>query len=158
MSLSNGTVNTITLVGHLGKDVEAKTYNDKTKYSFSLATSRNIKNNGNWEVVTDWHYVEIWNLSNNIAQYLKKGTKVAILGTLTYNTWKEDNNKQVVKAVISAEGINLVDKVDRQQSQTSAPAQNQPRANHNFTPNNQNAPAQNQPANTNYYDDFSTDF
>lgn len=138
MSLANGTLNTITLVGNLGKDAEVKTFGDKTKYTMSVATARNVKRDGNWETVTDWHTVESWNLSNNTAQYLKKGIKVAVTGSLTYSSWQEDNGNKVTRSFILADSVGLVDKAEKASAPEQAEAQ--PQANRRFDPNRRTAP------------------
>lgn len=67
----------ITIVGNLGRDPEMRhTQNGKTVTSFSVATK-------NWQGETTWFRVEVWGKqAENANQYLSKGSKVLVDGTL----------------------------------------------------------------------------
>jgi single-strand DNA-binding protein len=82
--------NSVQLIGRLGKDPEVKTFGDKVKASFSIATSDSYKNQKGEKVQdTQWHNVVIWGKLAGIAEkYLKKGNEVAIEGKLVHRVYE----------------------------------------------------------------------
>ena len=53
--------NSVQLIGRLGKDPEVKTFGDKKKAAFSIATSDAYKNQKGEKVEdTQWHNLVIW--------------------------------------------------------------------------------------------------
>ncbi len=82
--------NSVQLIGRLGKDPEVKTFGDKKKVSFSLATTDSYKNKKGEKVEdTQWHNVVIWGSLAGVAEkYLKKGQEVAVEGKLLHNTYE----------------------------------------------------------------------
>ncbi len=67
----------ITLVGHLGRDVSIKDVGDKKVASVSLAVSK--KRNGN--DTTSWYDLNFWGRQAEVAaQYLAKGSAVMVVG------------------------------------------------------------------------------
>ncbi len=53
--------NSVQLIGRLGKDPEVKTFGDKKKAAFSIATSDSYKNQKGEKVEdTQWHNLVIW--------------------------------------------------------------------------------------------------
>ena len=68
----------VTLIGHLGRDVDLKSLPDGTAVAnFSLATSRKRKDG---EITTWWNCVLFGKRGEAIAQYLHKGDPVLIQG------------------------------------------------------------------------------
>ncbi len=82
--------NSVQLIGRLGKDPEVKTFGEKMKASFSIATSDSYKNQKGEKVQdTQWHNVVIWGKLAGIAEkYLKKGNEVAIEGKLVHRVYE----------------------------------------------------------------------
>ena len=75
-------INTITITGRLGRDAELRG-NDGSILSMSVASNYSAKENGQWVEKTNWlDAVMFGNRALAIAQYLKKGTQVAISGEL----------------------------------------------------------------------------
>ena len=97
-------LNSVTLIGRLGKDPEIKTTNAGKKFArFSLATSKKIKG----EDVTQWHQVVVWNekLSEVIESYVNKGDMLAIQGEIEYRKYEKDGvEKYATDIVIPAFG------------------------------------------------------
>ena len=103
-------INSMTLIGNLGKDAELKRTPNGAEYTvFSLATSESYKDrNGEWQSETEWHYVKVWGRSaERAAQQLKKGVKVYVEGKLksyevdgvrryevSAHTWRSLDSKQ----------------------------------------------------------------
>ena len=82
-----GSVNKVILIGNLGRDPEVRTFGNGGKVcNLRIATSENWKdkNTGERREKTEWHSVAIFNdgLVRIAEQYLKKGSKVYIEGTL----------------------------------------------------------------------------
>ena len=93
--------NSVQLIGRLGKDPEVKTFNDKKKAAFSLATSETYKNQKGEKVEdTQWHNVVIWGKLAGIAEkYLKKGNEVAIEGKLIHRVYETNGEKRFVTEI-----------------------------------------------------------
>jgi single-strand DNA-binding protein len=91
-----GSLNKVMLIGNLGKDPEVRSFQNGGKVcNFSLATSESWKdkNSGERREKTDWHNVAIFNenLVRIAEQYLKKGSKVYIEGSLQTRKWQDQS-------------------------------------------------------------------
>ena len=88
--------NSVHLIGRLGKDPEVKTFNEKKKASFSIATSDTYKNQKGEKVEdTQWHNVVVWGKLAGVAEkYLKKGNEVAIEGKLVHRVFETNGEKR----------------------------------------------------------------
>lgn len=89
--------NTVTLIGHLGKDPEIRTFDSGKKMAtFSLATNDSYKNQKGEKVEdTQWHTLVIWGKLADVAgQYLKKGSEVAVEGKLIHRTYETPNGEK----------------------------------------------------------------
>jgi single-strand DNA-binding protein len=88
--------NSVQLIGRLGKDPEVKTFGDKKKASFSIATSESYKNTKGEKVEdTQWHNVVIWGKLAGIAEkYLKKGQEIAVEGKLVHRDYETDKGEK----------------------------------------------------------------
>ncbi|MBQ4875275.1 MAG: single-stranded DNA-binding protein [Rickettsiaceae bacterium H1] len=89
-------LNKVTLIGRLGKDPEIRTMQDSRQLAaFSVATSESwIDKNTNERVEkTDWHNIVIFNekLVPIAQNYLHKGSKVYIEGSLKTRKWTDSN-------------------------------------------------------------------
>ncbi len=82
--------NSVQLIGRLGKDPEVKTFGDKKKASFSIATTDSYKNAKGEKVEdTQWHNLVIWGSLAGVAEkYLKKGQEIAIEGKLVHRMYE----------------------------------------------------------------------
>ena len=83
-----GSVNKVILIGNLGKDPEIRSMPSGDRMaSFSLATSESWRDrsSGERKEKTEWHNITIFNdnLVKVAENYLKKGSKVYIEGSLT---------------------------------------------------------------------------
>lgn len=93
--------NSVQLIGRLGKDPEVKTFNEKKKASFSIATSETYKNQKGEKVEdTQWHNVVIWGKLAGIAEkYLKKGNEVALEGKLIHRIYETNGEKRFITEI-----------------------------------------------------------
>lgn len=102
-----GSLNKATLIGHLGKDPEIRSFqNGGRAASFSIATSESWKDKqtGERKERTEWHRISILNdgLVTVAEKYLKKGAKVYVEGQLETRKWtdKEGHEKYSTEIVL----------------------------------------------------------
>lgn len=93
-------LNTITVVGRLGRDAELKYIGDGTAcLGFSIAVNRSEKKDGQWVDVADWWKVEMFGKrAEAVAKYLTKGKQVAVSGQAAINKGKDDKLYPTIKA------------------------------------------------------------
>src|SRR5690348_11844907 len=95
-------VNKVILLGHLGRDAEAKfTPSGIQRAQFSIATSRRWKDQSSqeWKEETDWHNCILWR-SENVINYLTKGQPVYVEGRLQTRSYEKDGQKHWVTEVV----------------------------------------------------------
>lgn len=89
----SGTVNKVILIGNLGQDPELRYMpngNAVTNISIATTESWTDKNSGQKQERTEWHRVSLFNRLAEVAgQYLSKGAKVYIEGTLQTRKWTD---------------------------------------------------------------------
>jgi len=120
-------VNKVILIGVLGQDPEVKYMpNGNAVANISMATSESWKDKqtGQTQERTEWHRVVFFNRLGEIAgEYLKKGSKVYIEGSLRTRKWQgQDGQDRYTTEIVASEMQMLDSKGDRQQS---APQQQQ---------------------------------
>lgn len=90
-------INKVTLIGTLGRDPETKFTNAGNAIAeFSMATSESWKDKGSGERKerTEWHnFVAFGRLAEVAGQYLRKGSRAYIEGTLRTDSWERDGTK-----------------------------------------------------------------
>lgn len=76
-------MNSITVAGNIGKDAELRhTQNGDAVASFSVADSQGK------DKETLWFDCSLWGKrADSLAPYLRKGTRVTVVGTLTMRAW-----------------------------------------------------------------------
>jgi single-strand DNA-binding protein len=102
-------LNKVMLTGRLGKDVELRvTPNGSSVATFSVASSRNIKDGDGWKEQTEWFNVVAWEkLAETCANYLHKGSRVFIEGRLQTREYEKDGQKRYFTEVIANDLIML---------------------------------------------------
>tara|TARA_B100000945_G_scaffold126055_1_gene100311 strand:- start:209 stop:649 length:441 start_codon:yes stop_codon:yes gene_type:complete len=97
-------INKVILVGNLGQDPDVKyTAGGAAVTTLSIATSESWKDKdtGNDQERTEWHRVVLWRRLAEIAgEYLKKGSKVYIEGSLQTRKWEQDGVTRYTTEVI----------------------------------------------------------
>lgn len=88
-------INKVTLIGNVGRDPEIRTTQDgKEIASITLATSESWKDraSGERKERTEWHRIVIFadGLVNIIKNYVKKGSKIYIEGSLQTRKWVDN--------------------------------------------------------------------
>jgi single-strand DNA-binding protein len=104
-------MNSITLLGRLGKDPEVKFLNNGNAVAkFSLATTRKWKDKqtGEAKEKTEWHQCTAWGKTGElIAEYFSKGDMILLEGALEYNEWEKEGVK-ITSAQINVSGFHFV--------------------------------------------------
>ncbi len=93
-----GSVNKVILIGNLGRDPEARSFQSGGRVvNLRIATSETWrdKQSGERKERTEWHSVVIFNenLGRVAEQYLKKGSKVYIEGQLETRKWQDQSGQ-----------------------------------------------------------------
>ncbi|APH72463.1 single-stranded DNA-binding protein [Aquibium oceanicum] len=93
-----GSVNKVILVGNLGADPEVRRLpSGDPIVNLSVATSETWrdKNSGERKEKTEWHRVVIFNdnLAKVAEQYLKKGMKVYVEGSIQTRKWQDQSGQ-----------------------------------------------------------------
>lgn len=106
-----GSVNKVILVGNLGSDPEVRRTKDgRPIVHFSVATSDSWrdKNTGERRENTEWHRVVIFSegLAKIAEQYLKKGSKVYIEGSLKTSKWTDQSGNDKYTTEVVLQGFN----------------------------------------------------
>lgn len=104
-----GSVNTVILVGNVGKDPEiVSAQSGKEFASFSIATSESWKKDGEKQERTEWHKIKIFNegLVSVVKNYVKKGSKLYIQGSLQTRKWTDKDLVDHYSTEIVLQGFN----------------------------------------------------
>ncbi|GLR16865.1 single-stranded DNA-binding protein [Portibacter lacus] len=90
--------NSVSLTGHLGKDVEIITLDSGAKIARTSIATNNSYTNRQGEKIqeVEWHNIIAWNRTAELMErLLKKGTRVMIEGMLKNETYK--NKEGVIR-------------------------------------------------------------
>ena len=113
-------VNKVTLLGNIGKDLDYKvTPSGIPLCKFSVATSESYKDKttDEWKSNTEWHNVECWRgIAETANKHLKKGSKVYIEGKLKTDQYEKDGVTQYRTKVVATELV-LIEKSNANQNQ-----------------------------------------
>ena len=106
-------INKVILVGNLGKDPEGKFMpNGNAVTNIAIATSESWKDKqtGQQQERTEWHRVVFFNRLAEIAtEYLKKGSKVYIEGSLRTRKWQAQDGQDRYTTEIVASEMQMLD-------------------------------------------------
>ena len=126
--------NTVTLVGNITDDPELRfTPSGAAVANFTVAVNKRFKNNaGEWEDRLDGFFrCNCWrDMAENVADSLKKGTRVVVTGRLQQRSWddQEGNKRSAFEIQVDEVGPSLrwatadVQKAQRSGGAQSAPA------------------------------------
>lgn len=102
-------INKVILIGNLGKDPETRftPVDGKPVTNITLATSESWKDKktGEQQERTEWHRVVFFNRLAEIAgEYLKKGSKIYVEGSLRTRKWQgQDGQDRYTTEIIASE-------------------------------------------------------
>ncbi len=118
-------INKVILVGNVGQDPEVRSTQDGREIAnFSLATSESWKdkNSGEKKEKTEWHRVVIFSpgLVGIVKNYVKKGTKLYIEGSLQTRKWTDSSGVEKFTTEIVLQNFNSVLQIlDNRERQSS---------------------------------------
>ncbi len=106
-----GGLNKVILIGRLGRDPEHRATAGGTQVSsFSIATDRFRKQNGNLEKDTEWHRVVAYGKSaEQCNQYLRKGRLVCVEGHLQTRSWENPPGQKHYTTEVIAMRVTFLD-------------------------------------------------
>lgn len=100
-------INKVILVGNVGQDPETRYMpNGGAVTNLSIATSESWKdkNSGEQQERTEWHRVVFYQrLAEIVAEYVKKGSKLYVEGSLRTRSWEQDGVKRYATEIIANE-------------------------------------------------------
>jgi single-strand DNA-binding protein len=102
----------VTLIGRLGKDPESRTAGSTEVTTFTVATDYSYKNrDGEWTKKTEWSNVKVWGAqAKSVAQYLKKGSLVAVVGRPETESWDDrESGEKKYKSLVVADRVIFLD-------------------------------------------------
>lgn len=106
-------VNKVIIVGNLGQDPEVRFFpNGGSVCNVTIATSESWKDKqtGEQKEQTEWHRVSFNNrLAEIAAEYLKKGSKVYIEGSLRTRKWQNQQGQDQYTTEIRANEMQMLD-------------------------------------------------
>ena len=106
-------INNVILVGNLGNDPEHRVLpSGGGVTNISLATSESWKDkaSGEQKERTEWHRVVFFNrLSEIAAEYLRKGSKVYVEGTLRTRKWQDQSGQDRYTTEIVGAEMQMLD-------------------------------------------------
>src|SRR3990167_867774 len=117
-------VNKVILIGNLGADPEARyTPSGSAVVTVNIATSTSWKDkqSGETQERTEWHRVVFFNrLAEIVNEYLRKGSKVYVEGSLRTRKWTDKNNVEKYTTEIIADEMQMLDGRGASQNASSA--------------------------------------
>lgn len=100
-------VNKCILVGNVGGDPEIKYMpSGAAVANATLATSQEWKdkNTSEQKSQTEWHRIVFFNrLAEIVGEYVKKGSKIYVEGSLRTRSWEQDGIKRYATEIVAAE-------------------------------------------------------
>lgn len=106
-------VNKVIIIGNLGQDPEVRFFpNGGSVCNVTIATSESWKDKqtGEMKEQTEWHRVSFSNrLAEIAAEYLKKGSKVYIEGSLRTRKWQNQQGQDQYTTEIRANEMQMLD-------------------------------------------------
>lgn len=106
-------VNKVILVGNCGQDPEVRympSGGAVTNISIATSESWKDKNTGDQQERTEWHRVVFFNrLAEIVEQYVKKGTKLYVEGSLRTRKWQGQDGQDRYTTEIVASEMQMLD-------------------------------------------------
>ena len=136
-------INKVILIGNLGRDPEAKFMpNGNAVTNIAVATSESWKDKqtGQQQERTEWHRVVFFNrLAEVASEYLKKGSKVYLEGSLRTRKWEKDGQDHYATEIVASE-MQMLDSRAPADNPAQHASGNSNQANPTYAQNQQPAP------------------
>ena len=111
--MASRSINKVILVGNLGNDPEHRVLpsgGGVTNISLATSESWKDKTSGEQKERTEWHRVVFFNrLSEIAAEYLRKGSKVYVEGTLRTRKWQDQSGQDRYTTEIVGAEMQMLD-------------------------------------------------
>ncbi|MCF0061923.1 single-stranded DNA-binding protein [Dyadobacter chenwenxiniae] len=90
-------MNSVKLIGNVGREINVKEFDGGRAVTFSLATDENYINKNKEEVKsTSWHSIIAWGpLAQRCETMLEKGKMISVEGKLSYRQYVNKENQTV---------------------------------------------------------------
>jgi single-strand DNA-binding protein len=148
-------VNKVILIGNLGQDPEIRyTPSGSAVANITLATSSawRDKQSGELQERTEWHRVIFFNrLAEIVSEYLRKGSKVFIEGSLRTRKWQDKNGTDRYTTEIIANEMQMLDSRNSQYGNNNQQSQSNDQSSSSSSANTETA---NNSAPDNFEDDI----
>lgn len=113
----------VMLIGNLARDPELKEVGSKQSSvcKFSLAVNRLADG----QKVADFYNVSVWGkLAENCMKYVKKGSKVAVIGDITIRTYDSNDGSKKVSVDVNASEVEFLSKSQQDEITSSHDVRN----------------------------------
>ena len=143
--------NSIVIIGRLVRDPEIRyTPSGTAVCKFSIANGETIKQNNEWKDYTNFFDVVVFgNQAINCEKYLKKGSKISVVGSIKQNRWEDKTtNQQRSKIDIQCREIQFLSSANEGNSNNNQQNTNDTSKNKTST-----APAKKDPKESSLYND-----
>ena len=139
-------INKVILIGNVGGDPEVRYMpNGSAVTTITLATSETWKDKqtGQSQERVEWHRVVFFNRLGEVAgEYLRKGSKIYVEGSLRTNKWQDQEGKDRYRTEIVGSEMQMLDSRNADTNQQQQPRQQQqPQNRGGQQQRQQNAPA-----------------
>lgn len=115
-------INEVKLIGRLGADPVIKVANNKNVSTLSIATWENYWDGQEWQQITEWHRVVLWDKAADHLDKLKKGDMVYVSGKIKTRKYNEAGST-VDKYVTEIHGV--IKAIPKASTQGATPAPQQ---------------------------------
>ena len=106
-------INKVILIGNLGRDPETRySQGGSAVTNFSVATTESWRdrNSGEQQERTEWHNVVCFaRLAEIAGEYLRKGSKVYIEGSLRTSSWEGQDGQKRYRTEVMARDLQMLD-------------------------------------------------
>src|SRR6201986_5634508 len=118
-------INKVILIGHLGKDPEARTLDGGVSVvSVPVATSETFNKDGRKVEQTEWHNIVMWRgLADVAAKFLQKGKLVYIEGKLRTRSFEDKGGIKKYTTEVVAENFTMLGRKSDFETDGSSPRQ-----------------------------------
>ena len=113
-------INKVILIGRVGRDPETSIMpsGNAQMTKFPLATSEYYNRNGEWQEITEWHNIVLWNkLSEAYKAAINKGMTLYIEGKIRTNKWQDKDGNNRYRTEIIANQVKILDKAVQNNNQ-----------------------------------------
>jgi len=104
-----GDINEVNLMGNVTKDPDLRyTPSGAGVLSFSMATNRRYKKGEEWVDEPSFHNIVVWNSAEQLAQRIRKGTRLVVQGRIQTRSWDDKDGKKQYKTEVVADRTILI--------------------------------------------------